>query len=151
MGKGKSMTVKHIATGGVVVKTERGRTSVLLIKDSYGHWTWPKGHLEKGETPEAGALREIAEETGQTKTKIIKEIGLQEYCYTLKGKTVLKKVHVFLIKASAREKIKVQTSEIETAKWFRAEDAIEKIEYEGSRTLLKKGIKAFEARHGGNL
>ena len=110
------MAVKHTAAGGIVVKTERGKTRVLLIKDSYGHWTWPKGHLEKGETPEQGALREIAEETGQTRTEIIKEIGRQEYYYELKGKTVFKTVHIFLIKASGREKIKVQTDEIEKAK-----------------------------------
>lgn len=138
------MLITSQAAGGIVVKTERGKTRVLLIKDRYGHWTWPKGHLEKGETPEEGALREIAEETGQSRTNILGKIGKQEYYYDLEGKTIFKVVHVFLIKASGREKLAAQTGEIHKAKWFKAEDAIQRIGYKGSRALLRKGIKKYE-------
>lgn len=138
--------IKQFAAGGVVIKKERARPRVLLIKDSYGRWTWPKGHIEKGEFPQSAALREIKEETGQKNIEIVKELGKQEYYFTFKGEIIFKTVHVFLIKASGREKIIVQTSEIQKAKWFWPEKAVEKIEYKGSRALLRKGIQIFEKR-----
>ncbi len=57
------MNSKQFSAGGIVIKRSNG-TKVLLIKDRFGKWTWPKGHIEKGETSEDAALREITEETG---------------------------------------------------------------------------------------
>ncbi len=137
---------RQFAAGGVVIKKERGRPRVLLIKDSYGRWTWPKGHIEKGESPCVAALREVKEETGQKNIEIIKELGKQEYYFTFKGKKIFKTVHVFLIEASGREKIVIQASEIQKAKWFWSEEALEKIEYKGSYALLRKGIRIFRKK-----
>lgn len=138
---------RQFAAGGVIIKEEGNRPRVLLIKDSYGHWTWPKGHIEKGESPEQAAVREISEETGQSKIEVIKRLGKQEYYFTLKGKKIFKTVYIFLVKASAREKLKVQTSEIEAAKWFWPDEALNTIEYKGARAMLKKGIEAFRNKY----
>jgi len=132
---------RQFSAGGIVVKGEKENLQVLLIKDRFGHWTWPKGHIEKGETPDQAALREIEEETGLKKLEIIKEIGRQEYWFTHGTKKRLKTVYIFLIKALEDEALKIQTSEIQAAKWFSPQDAIKKIEYEGSKALLEKGIK----------
>ncbi|MFH1798191.1 MAG: NUDIX domain-containing protein [Candidatus Omnitrophota bacterium] len=137
---------QQFAAGGVVIKKERGRLRVLLIKDSYGHWTWPKGHIEKGESPKAAAAREVTEETGQRNIEVVKELGKQKYYFTLKGEKIFKTVYIFLIKASGREKIVVQVSEIQKAKWFWPEEALEKIEYKGARALLRKGIQFFKSK-----
>ena len=138
---------RQFAAGGVIIKKEKNRPRVLLIKDSYGHWTWPKGHIEKGESPEQAAVREISEETGQSKIEVIERLGKQEYYFTLKGKKIFKTVYIFLVKAAAREKLKVQTSEIEAAKWFWADEALNTIEYKGSRSTLEKGIEAFRNKY----
>ncbi|MFC6617357.1 NUDIX domain-containing protein [Deinococcus radiophilus] len=47
--------------GGVVLNR---RGEVLLVRYRSGGWTFPKGHLEAGETPLQTALREVHEETG---------------------------------------------------------------------------------------
>lgn len=39
------------------------------------HWQMPQGGIDRGETPEAAALRELAEETGTAKARIIGELG----------------------------------------------------------------------------
>jgi len=135
------LSEKQFSAGGIVVKGEKENLQVLLIKDRFGHWTWPKGHIEKDETSPQAALREIREETGLKKLEIIKEIGRQEYWFTQDEKKIFKTVYVFIIRALEEEELKIQTSEIHTAKWYPPQDALNTIEYEGSRQLLEKGIR----------
>ena len=134
---------KHFASGGVVVKEDRGDVKVLLIKDGYGHWTWPKGHMEEGETPEDTALREISEETGLKTLKVLEEIGKQEYWYTFESVRIFKTVHIFLVKAKPGEDLKIQKEEISEGEWVKPEEALVRIEYEGSKEILKKAINLF--------
>jgi len=131
---------RQFSAGGIVVKGEKENLQILLIKDRFGHWTWPKGHIEKGETPGQAALREIREETGLRTLEIIKEIGRQEYWFTQDEKKIFKKVRIFLVKALENEELKIQTSEIQDARWYPPKDVLKTIEYEGSKDLLEKGI-----------
>ena len=51
--------------GAIVYRKHHGNTEILLIKHiKSGYWSFPKGHVEKGETEEETAVREIKEETG---------------------------------------------------------------------------------------
>lgn len=146
---------KHYSAGGIVIRNVPNglrapgpkppdRFKILLIKDSYGRWTWPKGHIEKGEKPEETALREISEETGLTNIRIIKRIGAQSYYFALKGKRVFKMVYIFLVSSSGSEKLSIQKSEIKEGRWFSPEEAISKIEYRGSKSILRKGIRIWK-------
>jgi len=57
---------KVLSCGGVVWRRYEGRLQLLLVKQ-FSHqdrWGVPKGHIQKGETLEQCALREIKEETG---------------------------------------------------------------------------------------
>jgi len=67
----------------------------LLIKDSYGRWSWPKGKVEPGEKTAETALREIAEEVGLKKTKILCRLGRNNYYFRLKGVLIYKTVYYF--------------------------------------------------------
>ena len=50
--------------GAVVFRKYHGNTELLLIKHtSGGHWSFPKGHVEPGETEQQTAIREVMEET----------------------------------------------------------------------------------------
>ena len=135
--------VKHFSAGGVIIREEKGKPFVLLIKDSYGHWTWPKGHLEGKETPEEAAVREIAEETGLDNVKIIEKLGEQKYRHVLHGTKIFKTVYIFLVQCFGEGSLKIQTSEIASGEWFSPQDALKTIEYRGSKALLEKGIKIF--------
>lgn len=50
--------------GAVVVREDAGQKEILLIRHNAGHWAFPKGHMEEGETEVQTASREIQEETG---------------------------------------------------------------------------------------
>ncbi len=135
------MTKREFSAGGIVLKREKGRLKVLLIKDGYGRWTWPKGNIAKGESNEDAALREIEEETGLKKLQIIEKIDRINYFYRLHGDLIFKTVYLFLIEARGREKFKIQTSEIRNAKWFTSEEALETVAYKGAKEILKRTIK----------
>lgn len=57
---------KTTHAGGVVFKPHGNEPLYLILtaKSNPGHWVLPKGHIEKGETEEQTALREIREEGG---------------------------------------------------------------------------------------
>ena len=48
---------REVSAGGIVFRRFGAEARFLLIKDSYRHWGFPKGHLEEEETPAEAALR----------------------------------------------------------------------------------------------
>ena len=56
--------MSEISAGAIVYTKNEGRIRYLLIRDFHGNYGFPKGHLEKDETPEQAAVREIKEEAG---------------------------------------------------------------------------------------
>jgi diadenosine hexaphosphate hydrolase (ATP-forming) len=141
------MEKNQTSSGGIVVREVPGGIKVLLIKDRFGHWTWPKGHLEPGETLEEAALREIEEETGISDLEIINKAGIQKYLFKDGENEIHKSVHIFLVRSEGDETIKVQTEEISEAEWFLPDTALEKIEYEGSTEILKEVLKNLDAKY----
>ncbi len=128
---------REISAGGIVwnFKTKK----LLLIKDSYGRWALPKGVIEKGETSEQAAVREVQEETGLKNLKVVEKLGEIKYYYQLKGEKIFKIV-IFFLMETEDEELKHEW-EIKDAEWLEPEDALEKIEYENSRKLMAKALE----------
>ena len=59
------------SAGGIILNH---LNQVLLVKQPNGACTFPKGRIEKNETELDAAIREIAEETGITELKLIKQL-----------------------------------------------------------------------------
>lgn len=137
------MAEREFSAGGIVMKWERQKPRVLLIKDSYGRWSWPKGNIDKGESSKDAAVREIGEEVGLKDIELIDKIGTTQYFYRLKGRLIFKTVYLYLFKLNSDEKIKILRKEIQDGAWFRPEQALKMIEYKGAKDFLHKGIKIF--------
>jgi 8-oxo-dGTP diphosphatase len=135
---------REFSAGGIVIRRRGRGLKVLLIKDSYGRWTWPKGNIEKGESSKEAALREVSEETGLTNISIIDKIGQNQYFYKLKGKLIFKTVYVYLIEAAGNEKLRIQKEEIDDGKWLAPEQALKKLGYKDAPKLLKKAILRYK-------
>src|SRR5207245_6680827 len=74
--------VREPTAGGVVYrKSSKDVTEILLIQDSKGRWTIPKGHIEEGENPRQTAQREITEETGLAEMKVGPWLGKINFRY----------------------------------------------------------------------
>jgi bis(5'-nucleosidyl)-tetraphosphatase len=141
------MARREFSAGGIVFRKKGRGFEILLIKDAYGRWSWPKGHIDKDEQSSDAALREIKEEVGLKDVAILGQIGRSNYFYRLREELMFKTVLFFLVQANNEdEKIKVQKEEIEDARWFRPQEALASVEYKGAREMLEKAIKMYKAR-----
>ena len=94
------------AAGGVVVVDD----SVVAIERN-GIPDLPKGHIEKDESPNVAALREVREETSISNLTIIRQLPSTHHCYMLNGQWTLKQTSWFLMKTANDFKPKPQTEE----------------------------------------
>jgi 8-oxo-dGTP pyrophosphatase MutT (NUDIX family) len=114
-------TLEHSA-GGVVY--ENGRVLLILMQNLKGEkvWTFPKGHIENGETPQAAALREVEEETGY-KCLIKGEIFKVHYNFVRNGHKVEKDVQWYLMEKISQNEIAKDNVEIYDIKWVNFAEA----------------------------
>lgn len=125
----------EFSCGGVVL--ENNKVLLVQVKSMKGRkiWTFPKGHIEQGETPRQAALREVLEETGY-KASIIKPLLKVRYAFTLKGRYVRKVVQWYLMKKLGRIG-KHDPSEILAINWVSINKAKEMVEYPSDKRLLE--------------
>lgn len=120
--------------GAVIYRKEKGETEVLLIQHKNGgHWAFPKGHVEKKETEEETALREIREETG---LKVKLDTGFRQTVTYSPKPEVMKDVIYFAAKADS-EKPKAQPEEVLEIRWEKPEQALELVTYENDKEVLR--------------
>lgn len=84
------------AAGGVVMIDNQ-----FVAIERNGIPDLPKGHIEKGETPEVAAVREVEEETGITDLKIIRKLPATWHCYLLNGNWTIKRTSWYLMTTSS--------------------------------------------------
>ena len=119
--------------GAIIIDNDK----ILVLQQVAGHWGFPKGHVEEGETEIQTAKREIKEETN-----LDVEIN-DNYRYTEKyspAEGIEKEVVYFIAKKIGGE-IKIQEEEVKGIGWFNYEEAIERLTYDNSKQLLKKAWK----------
>ncbi len=119
----------EFSAGGIIYKKIGKEISFVLILDSYDQWTFPKGHIEKGEKPALAATREVGEEIGLNNLEIIKDLGKTDYWFRLSGDLLHKYVYYFLMKAPTEGKLEPQRNEIKDAQWFNPAKAREILGY----------------------
>ncbi len=103
------------AAGGLVQNADN---QLLFIKRN-GFWDLPKGHLEKGEDSQTGALREVEEECGIGNLHISTLLTTTYHTYFYEERPVLKATDWYLMTCSGAIKTTPQTEEgITEATWI---------------------------------
>jgi 8-oxo-dGTP pyrophosphatase MutT (NUDIX family) len=117
-----------VAAGGVVTNKE-GKVLFIYRKDK---WDLPKGKVDKGETLEEAALREVEEETGVQDLKIENFLRTTYHVFKRNGGYKLKEVHWFAMKTTYKGPL--------VGEW---EEGIEKVKWKGPKKIKKALLNSY--------
>lgn len=146
----KARAVREYSAGGIIFRYAKNGLEFLLIQDIKSRWTIAKGHVESGETLEQTALREITEETGLSKLKIIDQLDKLHFFYRMGGKLIFMTNFVFLIESiDLNEAVVPEQSEgIVDVRWFDETNARAMIEYKATRVIFDSAIRKIRELEG---
>lgn len=127
--------------GAIIFYTGKSNTRILLVKNNNGrYWSFPKGHIEIGETEKETAIREIKEETGLDVE--IKE-GFREVSdYCPFGK--IRKHVVFFLAQAYTDNVIMQEEEIAEYIWVDLQQAHKVCTYDNDLRIVEKAITAIK-------
>lgn len=121
--------------GVIAYRMQGGQAEVLVICHRYGgHWAFPKGHVEDGETEIQTALRELREETGMRAQ--ISDGYRQTTAYS-PARGVMKDVVLYVGRITGGT-LCPQPEEVRTALFLPYEEAMERLTYPADKQLLEK-------------
>ena len=116
--------------GGIVVRFDRGSRRYLLVRSKKHpeHWIFPKGHVEKGESAEEAAVREVREEAS-VQARVVGPAGAIEF--SSQGKKVHAEYFWMIYVKPA------QRGEERESRWCDREEALALLSFKSIRRLLK--------------
>lgn len=124
----------------------------LFLKREEGWLDMPKGHIERGESPEDAAIREAKEETGLT-VRLVK--GFRDdrsYWFVFKKERIRKQLYMFLASVDANATPRVSW-EHKSYVWLTYDEAMKKISFGDQREMLERAneyIKRLDEMEGLN-
>jgi 8-oxo-dGTP pyrophosphatase MutT (NUDIX family) len=140
------MALSQVSAGGILFRRREDETELCLIRDDYGYWTFPKGKLEPGETPEQAALREVREEVEVAQTSIVAALGTNKYHFRIGENTVNKTVHWFLMEVPPGvECTPVRAERVQDAGWFPPETALSTVGYRNLRPVVRRALRILRS------
>jgi 8-oxo-dGTP pyrophosphatase MutT (NUDIX family) len=125
------------SAGGVIYRRDAAGVDVVLIAtQGGGRWGLPKGHVRRGETAEAAAIREIAEETG-LQGDIERHLATIEYWFRAGPTRIHKYVDFFLVRYTGGRLVP-QQAEVDDARWFPLDQALQLTSFARERDVLEQ-------------
>lgn len=121
--------------GAIVIYHSGDRYKTLLVRNHNGrNYSFPKGHVEKGETEQQTAVREVREETGLDIEIIDSFREVADYCPF--GK--IKKRVVFFMAQTFSDKVRLQEEEIDSYIWVDLFEAHHRCTYDNDLRVIRK-------------
>jgi ADP-ribose pyrophosphatase YjhB (NUDIX family) len=134
MGK-KYSNEEIISCGAITWRLKQGLIEILLIKQFHDKELWgiPKGHINKEESIDTCAIREVFEETG-----VLVELGVRLSDCLIRQKVKQKKVISFLAIPLSHDEPNHNgyDSEVADAKWFNIKNLPNLVSYQ--QVLIKE-------------
>ena len=153
----KKPVKREFSAGGVVYKRVKGREServktLWLVYKPSGKskfyqkgWRFPKGWIDKGETSQKTALREVKEEGGIEAEIVGKMDTIKIFFYNEQKEKVLKSITFYLMKWVADIE-KGPGWETEKAEWLPYSEAYKRLAFDSEKKVLKRAKRILEEK-----
>ena len=117
-----------------------------MVRHVSGHWSFPKGHPEEGETYLETAKRELAEETTLKLTRLLTDKILKEhYHYRFKGDPRDKTVTYFI--GEVEGEVEIPARELIDSLWVSVDDAANRATFAGAKKLCADLMNILRSIH----
>ena len=127
------MMKREKSCGVLVLRQQEEELYVVLLRHRFGgHWSFPKGHVEAGESERQTALREVRVETGLTGIKLMD--GFRE-SVEYSPKPGVKKQVVYFLGTTEQEKLVRQEEEISGTMWAPLNHAADLLSFANDKRL----------------
>lgn len=125
--------------------TERGPVYALIL-DRFGQWSFPKGHLEAGETAFAAARRELEEEVGLAEVELVTVLGESHHVFFKNSQKIKKRTEWFLVKATPAAELQMaDAAHVKGVEWLGCKEAFARVGYTDLQPLLMLANKIVTA------
>ncbi len=129
---------------GIIPVVRGSEYRFLLIKQSVGHWSFPKGHKEENETSKQTALRELSEETGILKVQDSNlPVIIENYSFTQDNQDYYKTIEYYIYFIDEQE-LKLQTKEVIDYKLVTYQETLEMDLFDALRNTISKAKKYLD-------
>ena len=136
--------LKEKSCGALVCRAVPGGVKILILRHKLGgHWSFPKGHVEPGETERQTARREVKEETGLEISLLNNFRELVSYS----PKPGVSKDVVYFLGKTDREETVMQPEEVSEIRWVDMAAAHEFLTYYNDKQLLRS-VKRYIKKNG---
>jgi 8-oxo-dGTP pyrophosphatase MutT (NUDIX family) len=136
--------VDETSAGGLVLdRRGPGANGALIGRlDRRGRllWSLPKGHVERGESEEDTAVREVMEETG-IRGAVVGKLGTIDFWFVADGRRIHKTVHHFLLVATDPVhglELSDEDVEVSEVAWVPLGEVASRLAYADERRLLER-------------
>lgn len=127
--------VDERSAGAVIVNATGAEPEYLLLHYTAGHWDFPKGNIEAGESEKEAAVREIREETGITDAEFIGGFRhTVSYRYS-KGRRLVHKEVIFFLARTKTSSVTISHEHVGYA-WKKYDDAMKQLTFQNAKNLL---------------
>lgn len=170
MRKKKSKVNFELSSGALVFRRTKQGIVWLILHYVAGHWDFPKGHVEKGESMADAAKREVFEEAGIKNLKFYPDfkqslqyffnpvkylqskfnrVNPAKYTDSQEKKLTFKKV-VFHLAETSENQIKTSFEHLE-GKWLTTEGALEALTFKDAKKILQSANEFLSRRSYGKI
>ncbi len=131
--------------GAVVFTEQEEEIHFLLVQERAGHYSFPKGHVEAGESEMQTAAREIREETGLTVEFIDGFRTVDAFLQRENGNW--KEVVYFLARYAGQTPLH-QASELTGCELLPFDEAITRFQFDSQKRILREAQAFLLSRRG---
>jgi len=137
-------TIAEWSAGGIVLRRgAKEQIEVLVIQHStHKGWSFPKGWVEPGETPQQAAIREVEEESGVL-AEIIADLPPTRYFFVNREKQRVAKTVTWYLMRYVGEGNQTHAYEVSAVEWMPLEAVHARLTYKNDKELFSVALGAI--------